>query len=69
MALVSPANDIEIVAIPIQTPVSAAFGSGGRVAVGHAALGGVAVGGGIGVALTVVTDQPAPPDSGEACMT
>jgi hypothetical protein len=59
-----------MVAIPTQTPVSAALGSGGRVAVGHAALGGVAVGGGIGVALTVGTaDQPGPTGSGEACMT
>jgi hypothetical protein len=70
MALVSPANDIEIVAIPTQTPVSAAFGSGGCVAVGRAAVGGVAVGGKIEVALTVGTaDQSAPARSGDACMT
>jgi len=35
MALVSAANDIEMVAMATQTPVSAGFGSGPPVAVGR----------------------------------
>jgi hypothetical protein len=72
MALVSAANDMQIVPIAIHTPVWADARRGGSVAVRGATVGRAAGGGTIGaggVAIPAMAGQAGPADWGDACIT
>jgi hypothetical protein len=60
MALVRAANDIEMVAMPIHTPVSAGLSGGPARAVQGRAAGGPPTGGCCGRVASVVTVAPRP---------
>jgi len=72
MALVSAANDMQIVPIAIHTPVWADCGGDGSVMVRGATVGGAAGGGAIGaggVAIPGMAGQAGPAAWGDACIT
>jgi hypothetical protein len=72
MALVSAANDMQIVPIAIHTPVWADCRGDGSVVVRGATVGGAAGGGAIGaggVAIPAMAVQAGPAAWGDACIT